>query len=156
MFSEDIWCFLPWLKISTLTLSISISFLLLELWLQRIFVFPESILNPTFSVLCLISHNIFCICSQAYGHSFFCQRGRSSFKATCSTMLKSNRRNPHVDTPLLAFLFYHAVCRKVIQRLVRTTELFLIFLLGLVKPGIKSVVQDGRKQVCDGAGRTAN
>ena len=46
-------------SVSTLMLSISISFLLFQLWLLRIFVFPGCILGPTFSVLCLKSHSIF-------------------------------------------------------------------------------------------------
>ena len=50
-------------KNSTLILSISISFLLFELWLLRIFVFPGWILSPTFSVQCLKSHYIFWSCS---------------------------------------------------------------------------------------------
>ena len=31
-----------------------------------------------------------------------------------------NCRNPHVDSPLVAFLFNHLVCRQVIYRLVGT------------------------------------
>ena len=46
----------------------------------------------------------------------------------------------HFNTPLLAFLFNHPVCRKVTQRLVRTTEPSLILWLNLVEPRIKSVV----------------
>ena len=45
--------------ISTLMSSISISFLMFELWLRRIFAFPGWIPSPTFSVLRLNSHNIF-------------------------------------------------------------------------------------------------
>ena len=56
------------------------------------------------------------------------------------------RRNPHFDTPLMAFLFNHPVRRYVIWRLVRTPEPSLIFGLNLPKPGIKSVIQDGRKK----------
>ena len=53
---------------------------------------------------------------------------------------------PHFDTPLLASLFNHSVCCQVVQRLVRKTENSLILWLFTVKPGKKSVVQDGREQ----------
>ena len=43
-----------------------------------------------------------------------------------------DRRNPHVDPPLLAFLFNHPVCHWVIQRLARATDPSLIFRLNLV------------------------
>ena len=99
-------------NISTLMLSIYISTLLLELWLLRISVFPGCILNPTFSELCVeFTHHflklLLCSCKQEHIVSksqiceatrtpkhmpipfFFCQRGRSSLKATCSSVLKS-------------------------------------------------------------------
>ena len=44
-----------------------------------------------------------------------------------------HRRGPHFDSPLLAFLFQHSVCRKMIRCLVSFSEARLIFCLILVK-----------------------
>ena len=48
----------------------------------------------------------------------------------------------------MAFLFNHPVSRQVVYRLVRTPEPAVIFGLNLIKPVIKSVVQNSRKTVC--------
>ena len=53
----------PFVSFSTFMSSVSMSFLVSEPWLLRIFVFPGWILSPTFSVLLLNSHNIFWSCS---------------------------------------------------------------------------------------------
>ena len=96
----------------------SISFLMFELWLQRIFVFPGCILSPTFSALRLKSHNIFWSCSfgdekrstssanlmfvkqsrslvitQAYAHSSFLLPARNVF-FQCFLHSKLDRGSP--------------------------------------------------------------
>ena len=57
-----------------------------------------------------------------------------------------HHRGPHFDSPLLAFLFQHSVCRKMIRCLVSFSESRLIFCLFLVKHWEKSSIQNCREQ----------
>ena len=55
-------------------------------------------------------------------------------------------RIPHLESPPMAILFNHSVSRKMVHRLVGAPEPSLIFGLSLITSGIKSAVQDRRKQ----------
>ena len=57
-----------------------------------------------------------------------------------------DRRCPHFDSPLMAFLFNQSACCKVVRCLVSFSESSLIFCLFLVKHWVSSSIQNCREQ----------
>ena len=69
---------------------------------------------------------------------YLCVMESNAFIVNCS--------NPHFDSPPMAFLVNHSVCRQMIRCLVRASEPCLISSMELVKSGLKSAFHCWREQ----------